>query len=445
MNASKVRIAWVCIVGFSGACTYDWSVAKGDLDASSPVASDGEAVDRGDSHVVGNEGADGASDVWLDAGLSDSALDSTDQSSGDASSGPIACLPGFEVDGADGCRQIDDCKDTPCAHGAICTDELLGYRCACAGTGREGPKCEVDTDECLTASTCSEAYPCVNKPGSYYCRSRIPQWPVSDSVAGARTSTSLSNEGDRVVDLVTGLVWQRQVPAIYPGCTGNVGAVADTCSQQEASKYCQDLVLGASDWRLPSKIELESMVDHTWTEPAVDPAYFPGVPLVSFWSSSGNPGVSLSYAVDFRFGTTDPKGATSPHKVRCVRAGQTGSEISPTDRFLAAGTDEVQDQATGLTWQRTMSPDKKTWAEAKATCTGSWRLPTAKELLSLVDPVSSKPLNDAFPLPVGADYYMWSSTPDPRLVGIYAWGVYLATGASFMQDATIMYNVRCVR
>src|SRR5438270_6631452 len=56
-------------------------------------------------------------------------------------------------------------------------------------------------------------------------------------------------------------------------------------------------------------------------------------------------------------------------------------------RFQLTGS-SVFDGATGLTWQQTISPQRLTWSDAATYCstqTGGFRLPTVKELLSIID------------------------------------------------------------
>jgi hypothetical protein len=69
--------------------------------------------------------------------------------------------------------------------------------------------------------------------------------------AGAPNLESYTDNGDgTVTDNVTGLMWQQQaVPST-------------TYAQSNPTSYCQSLTLGGhADWRLPSIIELLSIVD----------------------------------------------------------------------------------------------------------------------------------------------------------------------------------------
>jgi hypothetical protein len=55
-----------------------------------------------------------------------------------------------------------------------------------------------------------------------------------------------------------------------------------------------------------------------------------------------------------------------------------------------------------------------TWDGAKAACTGTWRLPTIRELQSIVDYSRKDPAVDpAFQMPANIPA-CWSSTPDSR-------------------------------
>jgi hypothetical protein len=113
---------------------------------------------------------------------------------------------------------------------------------------------------------------------------------------------------DLVLDSLTGLLWQREIPAgVY--------------SWKEAKDYCDALELeGYCDWRLPSRIELSSIVDYARALPAIDLTTFPGTPMEYFWSSSIYAGNTASaYSVNFTKGFTDRVAVTTLSHVRCVR------------------------------------------------------------------------------------------------------------------------------
>lgn len=88
-------------------------------------------------------------------------------------------------------------------------------------------------------------------------------------------TTSTINSNVVVNDSVTGLMWQKTY------VTGK--------TWKEALKYCEDLTYaGKSDWRLPNKNELVTLVNYGKFSPASD---FPDMPSDAwFWASTTVPG-----------------------------------------------------------------------------------------------------------------------------------------------------------
>jgi formylglycine-generating enzyme required for sulfatase activity len=103
-------------------------------------------------------------------------------------------------------------------------------------------------------------------------------------------------------------MWQQAVPATQ-------------YAWADAVAYCPTLTLaGHSDWRLPSIIELSSIVDYGQQSPSINPTYFPSTPADYFWSSSSLGGSSSSaWGVDFYYGSTGYHGVSDTGLVRCVR------------------------------------------------------------------------------------------------------------------------------
>jgi hypothetical protein len=247
-------------------------------------------------------------------------------------------------------------------------------------------------------------YPCVEtEPPGYTCQGQFADWPMPDAVQGAkvRPSYAVTSAPEIVIDQVTGLVWQRYLPAVYGGCTGTDAVAGDVCSWQEAKNYCRDLVLGGfGDWRLPSKIELESIVDDTRSQPpALDSVAFPDVPSdsrSSTWSNSRSVSTiqTVAYVILPNGGTwtaATELSVVSGLRVRCVRGPRVASG-TPATRYQvnAEGVASVTDTRTGLTWQRNIATESYTRSGAITYCSGlgtGWRLPTKKELLTLIDPV----------------------------------------------------------
>lgn len=118
-------------------------------------------------------------------------------------------------------------------------------------------------------------------------------------------SSSTINGDVVVTDSTTGLMWQKTYTAK---------------TWQTALKYCEDSTYaGYTDWRLPNKNELASLINIDTTSADSD---FPEMPLdVSFWSSSTSSfdseqaWVVNGEAVNF----TGTANKTSTNSVRCVR------------------------------------------------------------------------------------------------------------------------------
>ena len=136
-----------------------------------------------------------------------------------------------------------------------------------------------------------------------------------DVTAGAPNPESYTDNHDgTVTDNVTGLMWQQAVSTT-------------TYTWAQAVAYCPTLILaGHSDWRLPSRIELVSIVDfgarsgEVNSDAAINATYFPSTPSSLFWSSSPLAGSSsYAWSVYFNYGYASYGGVSSAVLVRCVR------------------------------------------------------------------------------------------------------------------------------
>jgi hypothetical protein len=127
-----------------------------------------------------------------------------------------------------------------------------------------------------------------------------------------------------------------------------------------------------------------------------------------------------------------------------------GGRYVVTNGGNSSGT--VYDTKTKLTWQQTISSISYTWADAKTYCAGvgsslgdtGWRLPTMKELQSLVD-YSDKAfptMIDSTAFPGAPSNWFWSASPLAGFPGL-AW--YVNGGQTGDQDVSVASHVRCVR
>lgn len=161
---------------------------------------------------------------------------------------------------------------------------------------------------------------------------------------------------DCVRDNVTGLVWEiktnnnglRDKDWTYTWCNNNAstnGGSAGTCdtgssvgsdncfnnARCDTEKYVQDInalnpaLCGYSDWRMPTREELRTIVDYSRSTPAIDTTatgYFPQTVSDVYWSASPfAPGTGSAWRVHFYNGQDNVGGKFSFGAVRLVRGG----------------------------------------------------------------------------------------------------------------------------
>ena len=119
-----------------------------------------------------------------------------------------------------------------------------------------------------------------------------------------------------VIDNVTGLMWASDGDGA--GC--NFGNQTDWYS---AIDWANNLVFaGYSDWRLPNRRELESLIDTGLDFPAIDPIFI-NTKSDYYWSASTRLGDSSSgWGAGFDIGNIDVNLKSSPRYVRAVRGGE---------------------------------------------------------------------------------------------------------------------------
>lgn len=179
--------------------------------------------------------------------------------------------------------------------------------------GAGGGSVEVGECEGRSGTACGPGLVC-ERGATKGCADPVwAQWPMSnaqtDVAAGAPNPESYTDNFDgTVTDNVTSLVWQQSVP---PGMV----------TQAEALRYCASLSLaGHMDWRLPSYVELFSIVDPSTFNPSINGSVFPATPADYSWTSTlhaGSP--DYAWAVDFTSGDPLSIVASSAKYVRCVR------------------------------------------------------------------------------------------------------------------------------
>lgn len=167
--------------------------------------------------------------------------------------------------------------------------------------------------------------------GAADCINRNP-----DLVPTTPTNDFAFNDNGTVIHRKTGLMWMR-CPLGYEleedssgdeicGLEGN-----REHSWQEALVAAQNADYGRySDWRLPNRNELESIVELACFDPAINSGAFPPLnpPLIgspyqlAFWSSSpvmSSANANEAWAVIFTTGRVQESLRSSPYHIRLVR------------------------------------------------------------------------------------------------------------------------------
>ncbi len=204
---------------------------------------------------------------------------------------PNACDDGSACT-LDACNAVTGCSSTPLAAGTACND---GAACT-TGDGCTNGVCAGTPLSCAAGQTCIAGA----------CAVPNFDWAHWKPVA---VPSGFTVVGDTVSHALTGRVWQR-------------GVAADTLNFAEAVAYCEGLALaGHSDWRLPTAVELMSVLDLTVLGGGalIDATAFPNTPVAAFWSGTAWGGSGWSVGISFDNGNGGPIEATSKRHVRCIR------------------------------------------------------------------------------------------------------------------------------
>ena len=249
------------------------------------------------------------------------------------------------------------------------------------------------------------------------------------------------NGAPQAIDPVTSLMW----------AVSSVDAYVD---RADVPSHCDRVrERGFEDWRLPTVMELLSVVDFTVTGDVFHLSVGP-YPVYSATSVGAAP--NGFWSVTWHEGS--PIDATPYHgTVLCVRSPHRAD--LPSEHYTyAADSGVVRDNGTRLVWQRSPASQTFSWADAKAFCEGSavsdalggsgWRLPNVKELWTLVDfSRCSPPVTDqaAFPETPADDFWTGTEYADgPPQGPTLAWAVNFSSGRGARLPFEEKHHVRCV-
>jgi hypothetical protein len=123
---------------------------------------------------------------------------------------------------------------------------------------------------------------------------------------------------------------------------------------------------------------------------------------------------------------------------------------APSDRYMINSSQGlVTDLRTGLIWQHPANTSQYTSDQANTYCKGltvggmtGFRVPTLKELMTLVDPTRVSPAIDAKAFPNTPSEWFWTAS---NRAALGTATVSFDTGGSGFFAATDRLRVRCVR
>ncbi|MDC5851785.1 DUF1566 domain-containing protein [Vibrio europaeus] len=240
-----------------------------------------------------------------------------------------------------------------------------------------------------------------------------------DAQYQGNTPSYTKNSNGTVSDKVTGLMWTQSTDL---NGDGKIDA-QDKLSYDDALDYVTSLNHGGySDWRLPSIKELYSLILFDGQDPSgvnqsgivkmipfLDSRYFDmnagdvhsGERLIDSQFVSSTKYVSTTmnkdetvFGVNFidgrikGYGIASPRGGDKTFYVLAVR----GNPDYGINQFTDNNNGTITDSATSLIWQQSDSQSQMDFPQALAYCENlelagrsDWRLPSVKELQSIVD------------------------------------------------------------
>ena len=278
---------------------------------------------------------------------------------------------------------------------------------------------------------------------------------------------TINNDGT-VLHKKTGLTWQRCAVgqtwnAKTATCDGTTSTMTwdDAMASYYTGKTCDD-------WRLPRIDELNSIVEHGTYNPAINSTIFSNTTTDNyFWSASVYPdNTSVAWFIRFGYGASDFGGkSNSTVGIRLVRGIQPCSvnslNTSPSVDFIDNKDGTVTHKKTGLMWQRcsigqtwngttctglasTMTWDNATKQSSSFANYNDWRLPTQKELQTIVEYGNYNPAINISVFPNTPSVWFLSSSPHADYTGIL-WFVSFRNGYNGFDSKDGRYAVRFVR
>ncbi len=144
---------------------------------------------------------------------------------------------------------------------------------------------------------------------------------------------------------------------------------------------------------------------------------------------------------------------SSGNVITCTGTGQDGAYPINAMSYTDNGNGSITDNVTGLMWQKQDDGTTRPWSDAGMYCAGlsvggysDWRLPTQKELMTILDYSIADPgptINTTY-FPNTQGSYYWSSTTDADDTGS-VWYVNFGSDSVYSYYQAYTNYVRCVR
>ena len=164
------------------------------------------------------------------------------------------------------------------------------------------------------------------------------------AVRGSANSLILSrfedNADGTVTDTLTGLMWQKQYEQ-------------NPMTWEQALTQINSMLLGDyTDWRLPTREELRSIVDYSQTVPSILTSIFPGTVSGNYWTSTSHPYQSGHvWCIHFYNGNDNYQTANNNYYSRAVRGGQNQTETGIVIISPAQGSIWQKEAPMPIKWE----------------------------------------------------------------------------------------------